>query len=97
MNPNRISNERRYAKKAVLKRAISLPEEVSVSDLGLPFLVLLFICILPSFYSSLGFAFFLQDTRLVIPFDRNLPDYVHEAMYMVEARLAMGELVRHLE
>ncbi len=33
----------------------------------------------------------------MIPFDRNLPDYVHEAMYMVEARLAMGELVRYLD
>ncbi len=48
MNPNRISNDRRYVKKAVLKRAISLPEEVSISDLGLPILVLLFICILQS-------------------------------------------------
>ena len=48
MYPYRISNNRRYAKKAVLKRATSLPEEVSISDLGLPILVLLFICILQS-------------------------------------------------
>jgi hypothetical protein len=33
----------------------------------------------------------------VIPFDQALPDHVYEAMHMVEARLAMGELVRYLD
>ena len=40
---------------------------------------------------------FLQDTRLMIPFDQTLPDHVYKAMYMDEARLAMGELVRYLD
>ena len=94
MFPIHTSNNRRYVKKSVLKRATSLPEEVSISDLGSSW---------SYFYlSALSLtnrwaSFFLQDTHLVIPFDRNLPDYVQEAMYMVEARLAMGELVRYLD
>jgi hypothetical protein len=52
------------------------------------------ICI---FLNNRWASFFLQDTHLVIPFDQTLPDHVYEAMYMVEARLAMGELVRYLD